>query len=147
MCQKGRQYINYMEDLNKKFGSILSCRLEQVALFNGDFHHVMDAESTFKEEALSGLLSSRAMVVPFLDYKHEPGLLSVITQVVNHLTVKLRGLLDQNDGMGGAHINMRWLWRSSFLVTHCLILISSYLLAWGPALNSASAGLTTPLSN
>lgn len=101
MSQKGNECINCMQDLNRKFGSTLTCSVEQVALFSGDFHHVMDAKSTFNQEALSRLLSSRAMVVPFLDYKHEPGLLSIITQVVNYLTVKLRELLDQNDGMGG----------------------------------------------
>ncbi|MGL5903920.1 MAG: hypothetical protein ACRCZO_14665 [Cetobacterium sp.] len=71
-------------------------------MFNGDFHHIIDAESTFKEEPLSALLSSQAMAVPFFDYKHKPGILSVITQVVNHLAIKLRGWLDQNDGIGGS---------------------------------------------
>lgn len=68
------------------------------------------------------------MIVPFLDYKHEPGLLSVITQVVNHLTVQLRELLEQYDGMGGYDASWRSL-EELILGIRCLILTSS----WGPA--------------
>lgn len=93
-CPRMEDSMSLTEDLNRKFGSTLGCRVEQVALFERDFHHAVDTESTFKEEELSDLLCSRAMITRFLDFRSQPGLLLVVPQVVIYLTVQLKGLLE-----------------------------------------------------
>lgn len=103
MYFKAKQYIDHFTDLMHKMQKPLTCRVEQVRLFQADdCPLVIKADKFFSEVRLWELMEQKPMLVPFLDKEWEGlGVVAVLQDTMAYLVEVLRSVFDTNSGKGG----------------------------------------------
>ncbi len=94
-----KEYIEHMCDLEEKMVKPLTCRIEQVRLFSeGGFPAVIRPETMFNQQSLWHILSTKPMILPFVDREDGMSLLAVVQEVMLYLNNVIRSLYGSKPG-------------------------------------------------